>query len=259
VADRVTAILLAGQRPEGDALAERFGVPAKALIPVRGRSMLSRVAATLLTSWRVERVVVLAQNPQTLVSGDAASLLSHERIRFLPSGPGIAASILEVAGSAEAPWPVLVTTADHVLLTHGMIDALLDEAGARDVVAGVAERRTVEAAYPLTRRTWLRFSDGHFSGANLFLLRGCEVAPALEAWSAVEQRRKTAWRLFAGFGPSLLLRALTRSIELDDAVRRAGARLGVRAGVVVLPQAEAAIDVDKLEDLELVERILAGR
>jgi CTP:molybdopterin cytidylyltransferase MocA len=35
--------------------------------------------------------------------------------------------------------------------------------------------------------------------------------------------------------------------------------IGVRATAVRMPFADAAIDVDKPEDLEAVERILAGR
>jgi hypothetical protein len=36
-------------------------------------------------------------------------------------------------------------------------------------------------------------------------------------------------------------------------------RMGLRAGAVQMPFAEAAIDVDKVEDLLLVESILAER
>jgi hypothetical protein len=39
---------------------------------------------------------------------------------------------------------------------------------------------------------------------------------------------------------------------------RISARLGVRVAAVKMPFAEAPIDVDKPEDLELVEQILSG-
>ena len=42
-------------------------------------------------------------------------------------------------------------------------------------------------------------------------------------------------------------------------MRRASARVGARVRAIPLPIAEAAVDVDKVEDLELVRRILEAR
>lgn len=253
-----TAILLAGERPGGDPLARHFGLPSKALIPVAGVSMLRRVVDTLLDAPEIGRVVILAQDPGALLVGDAALLRAHPRVVLARSGPGIATSIAEVAGSASAPWPALVTTADHVLLTTAMISEFLAGATDCDVAVGFGERRIVEQRYPATRRTWLRFSDGQYSGANLFALRNAKVGAALALWAGIEQHRKKGWKLIGRFGPVLLIRALTRSISLVAGLGRAGGRIGIAAIPVVLSAPEAAIDVDKLDDLALAEGILSG-
>jgi len=78
--------------------------------------------------------------------------------------------------------------------------------------------------------------------------------PAL--WRRVEQQRKKPWRVAAVFGPVLLLGYLLRLFTLDQAMARISARLGVKVAAVKMPMAEAAIDVDKVADLELAERIL---
>ncbi len=254
-----TAILLAGDRPGGDPLARHFGVPRKALVAVAGRTMLGRVAATLLASPRIRRVVILAQDPHALMVGDAAALADHPKVVLASSGRGIAASIAAIAGSAAAPFPLLVTTADHVLLTERMLAEFLAGTADCDAAFGVGERRTLEASYPGSRRTWLRFPDGHYSGANLFALRNVRVATALNLWEGYEQDRKRPWKLFARFGPHLLVRALTRTISFRAAVRRAGARLSLCVKPIILSAAEAMIDVDKLADLELAETILSTR
>lgn len=253
-----TAILLAGQRPGGDPLAAHFGLPSKALIPVAGTSMLRRVADTLLDAPEIRRVVILAQDPEALLVGDCAPLRARPRLVLARSGPGIATSIADVAGSADAPWPVLITTADHVLLTGAMLSEFLAGATDCDVAIGFGERAIVEQSYPATRRTWLRFSDGQFSGANLFALRNAKVGAALALWAGIEQHRKKGWKLVSRFGPRLLLRALTRSISLDSGLRRAGDKISIAARPVVLSAPEAAIDVDKLDDLTLAEAILSG-
>ena len=61
------------------------------------------------------------------------------------------------------------------------------------------------------------------------------------------------------FGWRPLLAYLLGRLTLDDAMARASNVIGARVAAVVLPYAEAAIDVDKPADLELVETILARR
>jgi GTP:adenosylcobinamide-phosphate guanylyltransferase len=254
-----TAIVLAGQRPGEDAFAASQGVAAKALIRVGGEPMLGRVVRTLLACPAVGRIVVLAQRPELLVVGDLAWLAPHPRIALAEAGDGISRSILDVAGLSVAPWPILVVTADHVLLTSAMVAEFLAGSGTTDAAFAVVERRVVEAAYPDAKRTWIRFSDGAFSGANLFALRRPAAAKALHVWGGVEKDRKRARRLLMYFGPGLALRALTRTISLAAAARRIGARAGLTVTAVQLSEAEAAIDVDKPDDLRLAIRIISER
>lgn len=258
-----TALILAGQRPGIDELAAANGQAFKALIRVAGQSMLSRVTATLDACPRIGRIVIVAQSPDALLVGDTAELSANPKVRLAPSSDGIAASIAKIAGSEIAPWPVLVTTADHALLTPEMVEEFLDacEGDVReaDLVIAFGERRIVEAGYPNTRRTWLKFSGGHYSGANLFALRNAGVSAALELWSGVEQDRKRGLAVISQFGPWLLLRALTRTITFPQALAKAGRRLGIVAKPVVMSQAEAVIDVDKPADLVLAETILCER
>jgi GTP:adenosylcobinamide-phosphate guanylyltransferase len=251
-----TAIVLAGQRPGPDPVAQAFGEHYKALVPVCGAPMLERVLRTLLDTPTIARVVVLAQQPEILLQGALAWAAHHDRIALAESIGGISESISAVAGSLLAPWPLLITTADHPLLSRAMVEAFLERATATDVSVAAVERRTVLARYPQSKRTWLKFRDGAYSGANLFALRNARTRHALELWTRAEQDRKQAFRLFWHFGPLLALRAITRTIGFDDALRRAGANLGVSAALVSLDFAEAAIDVDKVEDHRLVEAIL---
>ncbi|UAK24295.1 NTP transferase domain-containing protein [Sphingomonas nostoxanthinifaciens] len=254
-----TAILLAGQRPGVDPLAAHFGQEWKALVPVAGEAMLSRVARTLLACPSIGRIVVMAQEPKALFVGDCAWLADEPRIATSVSHVGIATSVAEVAGSAAAPWPILLTTADHPLLTPAMVEAAIAGVGDADVGIGMVGRRTLLAAYPDNRRTWLKFAGEAWTGANLFALRTPAARRALLAWSAIEQDRKKAFRLIWHFGPLLALRAATRTISLAGALAKAGAAVGVRAVPVPLPFAEAGIDVDKPSDHVLAEAILTQR
>jgi CTP:molybdopterin cytidylyltransferase MocA len=253
--NRWTAIILAGQRPGTDPLATHFNEEWKALVPIAGVPMVTHVVHTLSKVANISRIIVLAQDPGVM----KAAVSAGGEAAILTSTAGISASIRAIAGTASAPWPVLVTTADHPLLTPEMVEAFLDQTSNTNLSIAMVERRIVEARYPGNQRTWLRFRDGDWSGANLFALRGDTVSAALTLWAEVEQDRKKAWKLFLRFGPWLGLRAITRTISLRDGIARAGKRLGLKAQLVVMADAEAAIDVDKPSDHVLASAILEAR
>ena len=250
-----TAIILAGQRPGVDPLASAFGETYKALVPVGGKPMVARVVETLLSSPLIKHVVILCQQPEAI----GAVLPDDPRLTYVASEAGISQSILAVAGGDEAPWPLFITTADHPLLNHAMIQAFLHGSEGSDVAVGMVERATVLAAYPDNQRTWIKLRGGAWSGANLFALTGEAARGALTLWMNAEKDRKQLIRLFWHFGPLIALRAITRTISLQDGIAALGRRLGLNARAVPLPFAEAAIDVDKVSDHRLVEHILAAR
>jgi CTP:molybdopterin cytidylyltransferase MocA len=254
-----TALLLAGQRPGIDPLAKAFGQQWKGLVPVAGEAMLSRVAKTLLASPSIGQIIVVAQQPERLFVEDCAWLAAEPRIATAISTSGIAVSIAALAGSDQARWPVLVTTADHPLLTPAMVEAMTAGAAGADVAVGVVSREILLAAHPANRRTWLKFAGGAWTGANLFALTSSDAKSVLLAWSEVERDRKKALKLIWHFGPWLAIRAVTRTITLAGALAKAGNRLGAVVRPVALPFAEAGIDVDKPSDHALAEQILAAR
>jgi GTP:adenosylcobinamide-phosphate guanylyltransferase len=251
----LTALLLAGRRPGVDPLAAMRGETLKALIPVAGQPMVARLVDTLLATDVVGAIRVMTQDVDPI----AAMLPVDPRIGFLRSGDGIARSVMAALEGGEVPFPLFATTADHVLLRPETIAEFLRGAEGADVAVGVVERGVVERRFPQTKRTWLRFRRGDWTGANLFWFSSPAALPVIESWASIEQDRKKGWKLVAKFGFGLLLRAVTRTITLHDAVARAGRRLGADVRMVALSDPLAAVDVDKLSDLELAEAVLEGR
>lgn len=240
-------------------MARAASVPTKALVPVAGRAMADHVAQTLRKHARIGRIVVLAQDVTSLAEhAQTAWMAQAEDVELRESGAGISQSLLDLIDAGQA-LPLLVTTADNVLLSAAMIDDFLAGAAGADVAVAMVERRALMAAYPQSRRTWLKFRGGWWSGANLFWLGDERARSAIAFWRGVEQDRKKGWKIVSAFGPWLLLGAATRLLTLPGALARAGRRLGVRARLVPMREPEACIDVDKPADLELVEAILRER
>jgi GTP:adenosylcobinamide-phosphate guanylyltransferase len=249
-----TAIVLAGSRPGRDAFAEQFGTDLKALIPVGGEPMVRRPVAALLASQDIGTIIVLSQAPERI----AAVLPEDPRVASRKSLGTIAESLLALCSDGSIEWPLLVTTGDHALLDAATVDEFCSAAADADLAIGVVERATLMQRLPETRRTWIRFRGGAYTGANLFALQSPAVAPAIELWRSVEQDRKKGWRLLSLFGPPVVLGAALRLLSLDDVLSRIGKKLGLSVKAVPLTNPLAGVDVDKAEDQALAERVLRG-
>lgn len=245
------ALVLAGSRGGDDPLAVHAGVTDKALIEIGGREMLVRVVEALRAAG-VRRVAVSANSAAVIGAAGRAGA------EGLPAADGPSASTalaLEALGA-----PLLVTTGDHGLLrpewVAGFVERVPDGV---DVAVLLARRDLVERAAPGTRRTYLRFADGHWSGCNLFLLATPRAAAMISLWQEVERDRKRPWRIVRRLGPGLLLRYLLGRLTLADAVGHLGRRAGVVAAIVAADDGLAAVDVDTPTDLDFVRARLAAQ
>jgi GTP:adenosylcobinamide-phosphate guanylyltransferase len=253
-----SALVLAAGRGPGDPMARAHGVSHKCLIEVGGMPMLARVLATLRSHPAIGRIAVSIEN-EALVEQAIGRM--PDDVFVIPSKASAAASAAAVLESAVLGHPVLLTTADHVLLDAAMLDHFIarSSAGPADLTVGLARAETILATYPATRRTFLRFGPDRVSGCNLFGLMSPRAGRAIRFWQTAERDRKRPWRLVAAFGVVPLLRYGLGRIDLDAAFRLGSRRLGLDASPVIMPFAEAAIDVDKPDDRALCETILQAR
>ncbi|HEU0309928.1 MAG TPA: NTP transferase domain-containing protein [Sphingomicrobium sp.] len=250
-----TAIVLAGSRPGADPFAAQHGTDLKALIPVGGVPMVGRPVRALLDSPSIAMVRVLTQQPDRI----SEVLPSDSRLGVEVSGATIAATLDDVLADPATQYPLIVTTADHALLSPSMIADFCRQADGAELAIGVVERRSLMKRLPATRRTWLRFRGGAFSGANLFAFGSPAAARAVALWRSVEQDRKKGWRMIAALGPVSLIGAILRLRTIDETLDSVGKRLGLVIRKVELADPLAAVDVDKPADHELVTAILEGQ
>lgn len=255
-----TALVLAGSRGGVDPVAQAANVDHKCQAPVAGVAMIFRVLNALRACPAVGPIAVSIEDPD-LVRGlaGAEQALADGRVSFLPSAASPAHSVLGAARALSGP--VLVTTADHALLTPDMVAHFLagTETADADITAGLATRQVIAAAYPQSRRTYLKFRDGGYSGCNLFAIPRSEGYRAIEFWTRLESHRKRPLRMAWTIGPVTAAAYFMGALTLDGAMKRLSRRIGCRAAIIDMPMAEAAIDVDTAEDLRLVEEILSAR
>lgn len=253
-----TALVMAAGRGPGDPLAAHFGVSHKCLIRIAGKAMLARVVDVLAAEPAIARIIVSIDDANVAAEALAEADGAAEIVLCADTA---AASVERAFNEVDPDLPVLVTTADHALLDADMLRFFLrqSEISGADLSVAVASAETILAAYPNARRTFLTFGEDRVSGCNLYGLMHTRALAAVAVWRRLDAVRKKPWRLVCAFGPVALIRYLTGFIDLDGAFALASRRLGLAARAIQMPFANAAIDVDKPEDKELVEQVLAAR
>ena len=257
-----TAVVLAADRGTTDPLPEAAGVRFKSMTPIGGVPMIFRVLDALAASQQIS-TRILSGPPKALLDLEPklAARISSGELKWFENQPTPSSSAFHVLQSLPEKIPVLVTTADHALLNDKIVDYFCTKAAASgcDVVVGIAQHETVMRAYPQTQRTATRLRDGAYCGCNLFAFLTPQARQAAVFWRQVEAQRKSPLRVIRVLGWAAVLRYLMGLLTLEEALTRISHQLGFKAGAVVIPFPEAAIDVDSVQDWKLVEKIVAER
>ncbi len=253
---KFTTLVLAGDRGPHDPVAQATRAPCKALSKVAGRPMVLRVLDTLERSQGIGAQILCGPRREYLDTCPELTQRLHDGpLKWLSprESPSLsAAAALEMVGRNQ---PVLITTADHVLLTPIIIEHFLQVARSTeaDVLVGLARYEQVQAAFPNTKRTVLKFRDVHCCTCNLFGLQTDAGRSILPFWRQIEQERKSPIKMLGLLGAGTALRYRLGWLNLSDALNELGKRLNLQIKPVWLPFADAAIDVDSVEDLALAE------
>ncbi|MCG6906243.1 MAG: nucleotidyltransferase family protein [Desulfobacteraceae bacterium] len=246
-----SALVLAADRTVPDPVALAAGVGCKALAPVGGTPMVIRVLDALAAA-RLVGACVLCGPGREIVAAEPLlqARLAAGGLRWLPPLGTPSTSAHAALQTVPAATPVLLTTGDHALLSPAIVDhfcrAALDTGC--DLVAGFARHADIMAVYPGMRRTATRFQDGPLCGCNLYAFLTPRSRLAADLWRQVEKDRKSPWKMLQRLGPEVLLRYLLGRLTLADGLHRISRRMGSRVGAVILPFAEAAVDVDTVSD-----------
>jgi GTP:adenosylcobinamide-phosphate guanylyltransferase len=255
-----TAIILAGDRTSGDPLTEAAGVACKSFVPVGGRPMVMRVLDSLEASSQVDSIILCGPT-QTLIkqAPELKARIDAGRAKWIASRATPSSSTYHALQSLPHNTPVLVTTADHALLTTQIVDVFCAEARRTgcDVAVGLASHEQVATAFPETKRTAIKFKDGAYCGCNLFGFLNSQAYIAAQFWRQIEQDRKKPLRMMRILGWWTVVRHLLGRMSLTDTLEHISSKMGIRAVAVILPFPEAAIDVDTIEHWRFVQNLVA--
>ena len=259
--DRFAAVILAGSRAsEEDPLSEQENESLKSLIRLAGIPMIDYVLKAVMRSGYIDDIYVSINSETDLK--DKAPLLNELRqsgqVQLVDTESGPSQSAAKALESIAPDKNVLLTTADHPLLTRAILKEFLQKSLRADCDAslGVIPTDIIENSYPRNKRTRLKFREGGYTGCNLFALMSAEARKLPKYWENVEDLRKSPVSLATYLGPLVLTQYLAGMLTLDGAMQKISNKTGLDVKAVRMHQPEAGIDVDNTEDLKLVKDII---
>lgn len=259
---RYTALVLAASRGNQDPLAVAGGVSHKCFIDIAGQPMLRRVVRSVLDSGRVGKVIVSIEAGSI---DEARALLeplgNGERIVYTASRESIGTSVAAVCEAFPDALPMIITTGDNALHTGEMVRYFCNELDhvREDAALALTPAANVLEKYPEGNRAFHRFRDGGYSSCNLYALLTPAAMDAPRIFNSGGQFGKKPKRLIGAFGLFAFLLYKSRLARLRTFLRFLSRAIGVRTAPVVLPFAEGPIDVDRMVDWKLAEKIIRAR
>ena len=157
--------------------------------------------------------------------------------------------------------PLVITTGDNALHTAEMVrffcDALDDVSA--DGALGLTPAQYILDKYPEGNRAFHRFRDGAFSSCNIYALLTPRALNGPKVFNSGGQFGKKPKRLIGAFGLAAFLLYKSRLFTLNTVLKALSRTVGLRTAPILMPFAEGPIDVDRMQDWELANRIVRER
>ena len=259
-AQQFAAVVLAADRTGKDPITQHSGAACKAFAPVAGVPMIIRVLDTLQACDLIS-TIILCGPPESLHEHcpELKQRIASGQVTWLPNLDSPSRSAEHGLNHIPPDTPVLVTTADHALLTPAIVRDFLRHAATTpcDAAVGAVSETALSAAFPGCKRTIIRLRDGGFRGCNLYAFnqRGRAL---VRFWRQAEDLRKRPWRLIGKvLGLKTVFLYLIGQLTSQQGLAAVSEKSGVNIRLVMLDDARAGIDVDKAQDLMLAESILS--
>lgn len=247
------AIVLAGG-PADAVAAHTPGAPNKAFVSICGVTLVERTLRALRATQSIGKITVVAP---TARFDDAALELAD---RFRPDGVRISDSLQSGLEGLDPDANYLISASDLPILNSSAVEDYVTRAAATgaDLTYGCIEKRTHLAKFPEAPHTWVRLRDGTYCGTGFTTMKP-RIWPALAlVIERVGQARKYPWRLASLFGWNVLTQFALGRLSIAAAERRASQVLGGKARAVISNYAEIGINVDRLSDIALAERLVSS-
>ena len=253
------AIVTAGGRPEANEPLYLLtqGQP-KAQLDFLGKPMIQWVLDALGNSDQVGSIVVVGLPVFNELPCAKPLIMVEDHGGIIEN---LHAGVMALVELKPQTQRVLTVSSDIPGITTEMINWLVQhvEESQHDIYYNVLTRQVMEAAFPASRRTYIRLKDMEVCGGDMNAIDVSLFTAEKPVWGRVVEARKSPLKQAALMGYDTLLLLLLRQLSLAEAERKVSRQLGIRGRALVCPFAEIGMDVDKPHQYEQLKAYLSKR
>ncbi len=253
------AIVIAGGIPQPEQPLYKYTQgKAKAMLDIAGKPMIQWVLDALGNAEKVDNVIIIGLPEDSNVTCTKPTYHIPNQGRMLANIEAGINKMREINPKAEY---ALSVSSDIPAITGEMIDWLIDTSmeTRHDIYYGVVKKETMDARYPNSNRTFTKLKDMELCGADIHIAHHTMTTDPehLATWEVLIGKRKQPLKQAASIGILTLVLLLLGRLSLADAVARTTKKLKFTGRPIIWPYAEAAMDVDKPHQLELLRADLS--
>ncbi len=231
----------------------------KALLEIAGKPMIQWVLDALGNAKNVDNVIITGISPKSKITCKKPMYFISNQGRMLAN---IVAGVDKSLELNKKNQYVLIVSSDIPAISSAQVDWLIETCMQTedDLYYGICPREVMEARYPTSKRTYTHLKDIDLCGSDINIAHVDMAGPEyLDMWEKLIGNRKNPIAQAALIGLDTFFQVFTRSITLDQAVKKASDRLKINGRAIVWNEAEPCMDVDKPHQLELMRADMESR
>jgi GTP:adenosylcobinamide-phosphate guanylyltransferase len=224
----------------------------KALIKLKDKYMIEYVINTLRNSTLIEKITVVGPKEQL-------EPIIGDRVDFIVEGTdSIVTNALLAMENFKNDKQVLITTSDIPMLTVEALEDFINKAldMNADLCYSVVDKRVNDMKYPEVKRTYARLREGQFTGGNIFLFNPAVTDKCKAFIEQMLEYRKNPAKMAMVLGVGFLIRMALGILTITAVQKKTERLLGIKGAVVISGYPEVGNDVDKVSDIQFVEKYL---
>lgn len=246
---QVDAIVLAG----GDGSVISPETPVKGLVKVAGKPMVQWVVEALRKAQQVREIAVVLPPEQD--TSEWQDLVDY----IVPADGMISENVGAGVRALSARGPVVVATSDIPSVSPQAIDDLISQSLQRgaDLNYPLIPEDAMLSAYPGTKRTFFKLREGKVTGGNAMVFDSHQLEYLTKLGQEAFEARKNPIKLANIVGARFAFKLATGRLSMQDIEDCLNKFVGLKCAAILSGYASIGADVDKPEDVDVIEAKLA--
>jgi molybdopterin-guanine dinucleotide biosynthesis protein A len=224
----------------------------KAFYKIKDKYMIEYVVNTLRKSDMIRRIAVVGPK-------DKLQPVIGETVDYIVEGTdSIVSNVLLALENFPGESEILIVTSDIPMITREAIEDFIQRCRAKnaDLCYSIVDKKVNDLKYPGIRRTYARLWEGRFTGGNVFYFNPVIKDKCKDFVEKMLEYRKSPTKMAGVLGFGFLLRLALGILTINAIQRKCEALLKIKAAAIISPYPEIGNDVDRLSDLEFIEKYI---